>query len=86
LKSLDFEQYADAFATHGITADTLPELVDEDLRELGINSLGHRKKLLAAIHELARIPAPIPSASMVSLSPEALANSTQRLPLVIALP
>lgn len=49
LESLGLAQYADAFAENEITLEVLPTLTDADLRELGVNALGHRKKLLAAI-------------------------------------
>lgn len=46
LGRLDLEQYVDAFAQNDIDIDTLGQLTDEDLRALGVSSLGHRKKLL----------------------------------------
>ncbi len=46
-------QYEQAFRDNDIDAGLLPRLTDGDLRELGILSLGHRKRLLAAITELA---------------------------------
>jgi class 3 adenylate cyclase len=45
-------QYAELFASNDIDAEVLHTLTAEDLKELGIASLGHRKKLLAAIAEL----------------------------------
>jgi class 3 adenylate cyclase len=42
-------QYAQAFADNDIDAEMLPGLTDSDLKELGVQSLGHRKRLLAAI-------------------------------------
>ncbi len=53
LARLGLAQYAPAFAANDIDAQTLRELTGEDLRELGIASLGHRKLLLRAIAELA---------------------------------
>jgi class 3 adenylate cyclase len=49
LSSLGFDQYAQAFAENDIDWNLLAELSDADLKELGIASLGHRKRLLAAI-------------------------------------
>ncbi len=60
LARLGLGEYAPAFATNHIDAKTLASLTAEDLRELGVTSLGHRKKLLEAIAELARQPAPQP--------------------------
>src|ERR671911_425600 len=44
-------QYARAFEEHHIGLDVLPELGDDDLKELGI-PLGDRKRLLKAIADL----------------------------------
>jgi len=49
LEALGLGQYASAFAEHDIDVAVLSQLSDSDLRELGVASLGHRKKLLAAI-------------------------------------
>ena len=52
LDDLGLGQYAQVFADNYIDAETLATLTNEDLRELGVGSLGHRKKLLAAIDSL----------------------------------
>ena len=52
LQQLGLERYADAFAANDIDAATLRGLTAEDLRELGVASLGHRKRLLEAIARL----------------------------------
>jgi len=62
LKELGLERYAQAFGDNDIDADVLPSLTDADLRELGVASLGHRKKLLAAI-AAPEPPAPAPPAT-----------------------
>ncbi len=49
LDGLGLGQYSEAFAENDIDAETLRELTGDDLRELGVASLGHRKKLLGAI-------------------------------------
>ena len=49
LKGLGLGQYADAFAENDIDFSLLGDLTDADLKELGVASLGHRKRLLAAI-------------------------------------
>ncbi len=49
LDSLGLGQYAQAFAENDVDAETLRELTGDDLKELGVASLGHRKKLLVAI-------------------------------------
>ena len=52
LEGLGLGQYAEAFAENDIDAETLRELTGDDLKELGVASLGHRKKLVGAIARL----------------------------------
>ena len=56
LRSLDMEQYEQAFRENAIDAAVLPELTADDLRELGVSLVGHRRKLLAAIAALRSDP------------------------------
>jgi class 3 adenylate cyclase/tetratricopeptide (TPR) repeat protein len=56
LEGLGLGRYSSAFAENDIDFSLLPDLADADLRELGVNSLGHRKRLLAAIAELGAKP------------------------------
>lgn len=52
LRSLQLSQYEQAFRDNDIGADILPDLTAEDLIGLGVTSIGHRRKLLAAITAL----------------------------------
>jgi class 3 adenylate cyclase/predicted ATPase len=52
LRGLGLGQYEQAFRDNDVDADLLPTLTADDLRELGVVSLGHRKRLLAAITAL----------------------------------
>jgi class 3 adenylate cyclase len=52
LRQIGLEQYAQVFAEHDISADVLPHLTSDDLRELGISLVGHRRRLLVAIEAL----------------------------------
>ena len=52
LEKLGMSEYAQRFTENDIDTSVLPHLTDQDLKELGI-SLGHRRKMLAAIDELA---------------------------------
>lgn len=61
LRELGLGQYEPAFRANDIDAEVLLELTAEDLKDLGITSIGHRRKLLAAIAAL-RTPAPPPAA------------------------
>jgi class 3 adenylate cyclase len=56
LKSLGLEQYEHTFRENAIDSDVLPKLTPEDLKDLGITAVGHRRKLLEAIAGL-RAPA-----------------------------
>ena len=52
LGQLGLAQYAQRFAENDIDTAVLRHLTDQDLKELGV-SLGHRRKMLAAISEVA---------------------------------
>ncbi|MCK1757066.1 AAA family ATPase [Bradyrhizobium sp. 137] len=45
-------EYAQAFAENNIEYSVLPDLTENDLKQIGVSSLGHRKKLLRAIEAL----------------------------------
>ena len=52
LGGLGLEQYAPAFRDNDIDGEVLRQLTSEDLRELGVRSVGHRRRLLDAISAL----------------------------------
>src|SRR5262249_37287458 len=58
-------KYSEAFASNDIDLDVLPELTDADLKDLGVVSLGDRKRLLKAIASLsaAKAPTVVPTAT-----------------------
>ena len=56
LKGLDLGQYAQAFADNDIDLALAATLTDADLKEIGVASLGHRRKLLAAAAALTAKP------------------------------
>jgi class 3 adenylate cyclase len=49
LRSLGLEQYETAFRDNEITERVLPNLTPEDLKDLGVGMVGHRRTLLDAI-------------------------------------
>jgi hypothetical protein len=49
LQSLGLERYAPAFRDNEIDWEVLPKLTSEDLKEIGVAAIGHRRKLLDAI-------------------------------------
>jgi class 3 adenylate cyclase len=62
LKTLGMSEYAERFADNDIDFTILGDLTDQDLEKIGVGSLGHRRKLLRAIAELASAPATAPVA------------------------
>src|SRR5215472_16275209 len=80
LQKLGLGQYAQRFAENDITLSILPDLTDQDLREIGV-SLGHRRQLLREIANLGRtagaassapsLPAPPSAAQTITPSAEA---------------
>jgi class 3 adenylate cyclase len=52
LRSLGIEQYEAAFRENAIDDAVLPNLTAEDLKDLGVAIVGHRRKLLMAIAAL----------------------------------
>ena len=57
LRRLGLEQYEPAFRENDIDGDVLLSLTAADLRDLGIASVGHRRRLLDAIKALPRVVA-----------------------------
>lgn len=58
-------KYATQFIAQDISVDLLPDLLDSDLRELGVASLGDRKRLLKAAVAGVAVPAPqVPQAAV----------------------
>src|SRR6266404_2355899 len=58
LRRLGLEQYEPAFRTNEIDARVIPSLTAEDLKDLGVNLVGHRRRLLDAI---AALGSPLPN-------------------------
>jgi len=72
LATLELSQYGEALKANDIDLDVLKELSNDDLKDVGISSLGHRRKILAAVQDSepttpaatpAAAPAAAPSAS-----------------------
>jgi len=64
LRGLGLERYEQAFRNNEIDWALLPKLTADDLKDLGVTLVGHRRKLLEAIAELSAAgapPEPIPS-------------------------
>ena len=69
LRSLGFEHYEAAFRENEINERVLPSLTLEDLKEIGVGPVGHRRMLLEAIAALrGDTGSNAPSADMVITS------------------
>ena len=65
LKKLGLERYAAAFEANDVTDDLLPTLTADDLRDIGVTSVGHRRRMLDAIAaEKAATQAQVPAAAI----------------------
>ena len=69
LRSLGLERYEAAFRENEIDERVLPNLTQEDLKEIGVGPVGHRRILLEAIAALrADTDAKSPSADVATMS------------------
>jgi class 3 adenylate cyclase len=72
LRNLGLEQYEAAFRENGVDETVLPKLTAEDVKDLGVTAVGHRRKLLEAIALLrgdAETKAPPPQAPSTQPKP-----------------
>jgi class 3 adenylate cyclase len=99
LAALGLQRYATAFVDNDVSFDLLPEITADDLRDMGIHSVGHRRVLLQAMAALAQpqalaaaataaVPAPAsraPSrpAPLTRLAGAAVSNHQHRLLTVL---
>ena len=58
LRGLGLEQYEGAFRDNEIDSEILPKLTADDLKDLGVAVVGHRRKMLTAILGLSALSAP----------------------------
>ena len=88
LRNLGLERYEIAFRDNEIDAAVLPKLTAEDLKELGVVIVGHRRKILTAIEELSGPPvAPAavaqPDLAASSAPGRAIPDSAERRQLTV---
>ena len=76
LEKLGMSEYAERFAKSDIDTSVLRDLTDQDLKELGV-SLGHRRKILRAIAELAGAAPTTPQAPLAQPKPQDTAERRQ---------
>jgi class 3 adenylate cyclase len=82
LRELGLERYVEAFEANDIDTAVLHSLNADDLKELGVTSLGHRKKLLEAIATLGE-PAGRPMAAPAEAPRAATAREAERRQLTV---
>ena len=73
-KTLGMSEYAERFAESDIDTSVLRDLTDQDLKELGV-SLGHRRKMLRAIAELAGV---VPASPQPALTEPKAQDTAER--------
>src|ERR1700691_5687815 len=77
LEKLGMSEYVQRFAENELDISVLPHLTDQDFKELGV-SLGHRRKLLAAIAEFSGVaPSAPPSTALTEPKPQDSAERRQ---------
>jgi class 3 adenylate cyclase/tetratricopeptide (TPR) repeat protein len=76
LKKLGMSEYAERFAESDIDTSVLRDLTDQDLKDLGV-SLGHRRKMLRAIAELAGAVPASPQPALTEPKPQDTAERRQ---------
>ena len=52
LRGLGLQSYEQAFRDNGVDLGVLPRLTSDDLKEIGVQAVGHRRKILEAINLL----------------------------------
>jgi class 3 adenylate cyclase/predicted ATPase len=77
LEKLGLGQYAQRFAENDISFAVLPDLTDQDLKEIGL-SLGHRRQLLRAIAELTGREKDAPKAVVPTAASAASQDTAER--------
>jgi hypothetical protein len=78
LQGLGFERYVAIFRDNEIDWEVLPKLTSEDLREIGVTAVGHRRKLMDAITALgASAPTAAVGAAISGASTPAAAERRQ---------
>ena len=82
LRNLGLERYEATFSENDVNAQLLPNLTADDLKDLGIASVGHRRQLLEAIATLRvkETPDVEPSPSLSPAANAGLPRSHRRTP------
>ena len=77
LRGIGLSEYAEMFRVNDITIELLGQLTNDDLKEIGVVSFGHRKKLLEAIAERGGAVSTSPEAALSELKAQDSAERRQ---------
>jgi predicted ATPase/class 3 adenylate cyclase len=77
LRGIGLAQYAEMFRANDIDIELLRRLTSDDLKDIGVASFGHRKKLLEAIAELAGAVPASPQPALIEPKPSDTAERRQ---------
>ena len=80
LRGLGLEQYEATFRENDVNAELLPDLTADDLKDLGVTSIGHRRALLKAIAVLHPGGSPTDLAGLSTTPTETLGLAAERRP------
>jgi predicted ATPase/class 3 adenylate cyclase len=83
LRGLGLERYEQAFRENEIDEEVLPGLTADDLKDLGVALVGHRRRLLDAIAALAAAPPPAAVASAREERGAAVSAEAERRQLTV---
>jgi hypothetical protein len=78
LRGLGLEQYAPAFRDNDVDGEVLRALISDDLISIGVTSVGHRRKLLAAIALLGAAAPPTGTGRAAPRDAPTLADAERR--------
>src|SRR5215831_16124613 len=80
LRQMGLEQYEPVFRAHAIDERVLPSLTAEDLKDLGVELVGHRRRLLDAI---AALGAAAPAVPVTAETDDAARSDAERRQLTV---
>jgi class 3 adenylate cyclase/pimeloyl-ACP methyl ester carboxylesterase len=83
LRSLGLEQYQQAFRDNAIDGEVLPKLTADDLKDMGVALVGHRRKLLEAIATLSSGGAAVPSPPPASQAAPVAVREAERRQMTV---
>src|ERR1700758_4038715 len=85
LRSLGLERYEAAFRENSITEKVLPRLTAEDLKELGVSTVGDRRVLLDAIADLrSGAHTAAPASATVAVAPQDTAAERRQVTVMFS--